>query len=80
MTVTLICFSHVRHALGQDRLSIDLQAGKTAADFVAHVRTLAGGALDSMPLRVSVNQEMLDDSHPISDGDELVLIPPVQGG
>jgi molybdopterin synthase catalytic subunit len=29
---------------------------------------------------VAVNHEMVGDEHPLSDGDELVLIPPVAGG
>ncbi|MEE9163088.1 MAG: MoaD/ThiS family protein [Candidatus Neomarinimicrobiota bacterium] len=78
--VNLICFSLVKYALGKDQLSVELPAGATTDELEAHVRELAGDALPTVPLRVAVNQRYAPAGAALSDGDEVVFIPPVQGG
>jgi molybdopterin converting factor small subunit len=80
MKIALKCFSHVKYALDRDELEIDLPADATAADLEARVRELAGDGLDGVPLRVAVNHRFVAGDHPLADGDEAALIPPVQGG
>jgi molybdopterin converting factor subunit 1 len=80
MKITLLCFSHVRDALGEERVSLELPAGATAGDAETHVRSLAPGKLAGIPLRVAVNQELVKPEAPLRDGDEVALLPPVQGG
>lgn len=80
ITVKLLCFSHVRHVLGQAEILLELPPGATAADAEARVRHMGGEALASVPWRVAVNQAFTESSAPLADGDEVALIPPVQGG
>lgn len=74
------CFSQVRHALGRDELPLDLPDGATAGAARTTVVGRAPGLLQGLPLRIAVNQAFVGDDHPLRDGDEVVLIPPVQGG
>jgi molybdopterin converting factor small subunit len=47
---------------------------------VDHVRALPGAErLPAAPL-VAVNAAYADADHPLADGDEVALIPPVAGG
>jgi molybdopterin converting factor small subunit len=80
MKITLKCFSHVKYALDRDEMTLDLAAGSTAADLESRVRELAPEALADVPLRVAVNRKFVAADHPLADGDEAALIPPVQGG
>ncbi|MEM7169360.1 MAG: molybdopterin converting factor subunit 1 [Pseudomonadota bacterium] len=40
----------------------------------------ADGFADLTALRVAVNQEYADPSHPVGDDDEVAFFPPVTGG
>lgn len=39
-----------------------------------------GGALLEKTVRLAVNSEIVGDSHPVKDGDEIAFMPPVGGG
>ena len=80
MKITLKCFSHVKYAFDRDELAVELPAGSSAADLVARIRAEAGDKLEGIPLRVAVNRTFVPDGHALADGDEVALIPPVQGG
>ncbi|GAB4312212.1 MAG: hypothetical protein Kow0059_02580 [Candidatus Sumerlaeia bacterium] len=41
---------------------------------------MGGEALARVPLRAAVNQSFVNDGAVLDDGDEVALIPPVQGG
>lgn len=78
--VLVRCFSHVRDALGAETLPLDLPEGATAADGERRVRAMAPERLEHLPLRLAVNQSFAAPETPLRDGDELALLPPVQGG
>lgn len=80
ITVKILCYSLVRHALKKDELDLVLPEGSNGLDLQAHIRDLAEGRLDGVPLRVAVNQEFVSDNLELQSGDEVALIPPVQGG
>lgn len=40
----------------------------------------AGGALLDDTVRLAVNNEIVVDPHPVTDGDEIAFMPPVGGG
>ena len=54
--------------------------GTTSYEFEKIVRQRSGDKLEGVTLRVAVNQEYVKDDTELYDGDEVVLIPPVQGG
>ena len=47
---------------------------------MAHIRSLADGRLDGVPLRLAVNHDFVDEDVELSENDEVALISPVQGG
>lgn len=80
MRIKVLCFSLVKYALGRDELTVELPPGSTTAQLEAHIRERAGDQLAPVPLRVAVNQVYVPAGATLSDGDEVVFIPPVQGG
>ncbi|MCA9664857.1 MAG: MoaD/ThiS family protein [Myxococcales bacterium] len=80
MQVTLLCFSHLRQAFGKTAIELELADGATSADAEAKVREMLPEALRAMVFRVAVNQSVVRDPVPLSDGDEVAFLPPMQGG
>ncbi|MCB9556493.1 MAG: MoaD/ThiS family protein [Deltaproteobacteria bacterium] len=78
--VTLRCFSHVRQRLNAASLELTLPAGSTTADLEAHVRQLLGPSDIKMVFRIAVNQQFVAGVQALRDGDEVALLPPMQGG
>ena len=78
--VKLKCFSQVKYALETDELIFELEDGTTSYEFEKIVRQRSGDKLEGLTLRIAVNQEYVKDATELYDGDEVVLIPPVQGG
>lgn len=80
MKVRLLLFAMYAEALGTREVPLELPAGATAADALAHVRQLAGAErLPPKPL-IAVNQRYAKPETALKDGDEVALIPPVAGG
>tara|TARA_A100000164_G_C21725265_1_gene684901 strand:+ start:647 stop:892 length:246 start_codon:yes stop_codon:yes gene_type:complete len=78
--IKLKCFSQVKYALETDELIFELEDGTTSYEFEKIVRQRSGDKLEGVTLRIAVNQEYVKDATELYDGDEVVLIPPVQGG
>jgi len=78
--VQLRCFSHVKHALGQDVVELHLPLDSTAADVECCVRAMLPQHLSSMVFRLALNHQVVDGSAAVHDGDEVALLPPMQGG
>ncbi|MGE0432250.1 MAG: MoaD/ThiS family protein [Planctomycetota bacterium] len=80
VSIRVLCFSHVRHVLGRNELPLELPPGSTTDDALRAVRELANGQLDALPMRVARNRQYATEPEVLADGDEIALIPPVQGG
>ena len=80
MRVRTLFFALYRDLAGTDELELELPAGATAADLVTRLRTRPG--LDRLPAEpaLAVNREYAAARTPLSDGDEVALLPPVAGG
>lgn len=81
MRVSVLLFGSLREATGAKELDVALPDGARVADLSA----LLGRdhpAFAQLPprVRVSVNYEVVDASHPLRDGDEVAYLPPVSGG
>ena len=74
------CFSQVKYALGVDELSLRLDDNSTINDLEKIIREKAGNKLKNVSLRIALNQEYLTEDIILREGDEVVFIPPVQGG
>jgi molybdopterin synthase catalytic subunit len=81
MRISVLYFAVFRERLGTDHEDLDLPAGATVGDAVAALAARhAVVAQLRGKFRVAVNQDFTDDGHPLTDRDELALIPPVAGG
>ena len=78
--VKLKCFSQVKYALETDEMTFELEDGITCSEFESIVRQITEGKLKDIDLRIAINQEYVKDDTELKDGDEVVFIPPVQGG
>ena len=78
--VNVKCFSQVKYALETDEIKLELEAGTTTVEFEKIIREKASGKLDQVSLRVAINQKYVPNKTELKDGDEVVFIPPVQGG
>ena len=81
MQVRIRYFAGLREATKIEGETLDLTDGATAAD----VRALLGERYPALarllpPCAVAVNRAYVAAGAPLSDGDELVFIPPVGGG
>jgi len=74
------CFSQVKYALGVDELTFQLDEDSTSNDLENIIRKKAGPKLNNISLRIAINQKYLIEETILRDGDEVVFIPPVQGG
>ncbi|HWH44037.1 MAG TPA: molybdenum cofactor biosynthesis protein MoaE [Thermoleophilaceae bacterium] len=76
MEVTIRLFAQLRERAGAREVRLDLPEGALVRDALAEVSHLA----DGLPLVMAVNREYAPEDLPLSEGDELALIPPVSGG
>ena len=81
MTVKVLFFSLLRDLAGTDQLALELSASATLGDAVERLRerfpSLA--AWDGR-LLLAVNGAYAKRAASLADGDEIALMPPVQGG
>lgn len=80
MKITVKCFSQVKHHLGRDELVLTMADGSTTSDVEKRIRSQTGNRLSGMSLRLAVNRKYTPNTVELKDGDEVALIPPVQGG
>ena len=80
MRIRTLLFATYREMAGTEELEIELPGGATAGDLVARLRDRPG--LDRLPDEpaLAVNQVYASLSTPLSNGDEVALLPPVAGG
>ena len=80
INVKVKCFSQVKYALGVDVLTFEVDENTTSIDLEKIIRERAGEKLNDVSLRVAINQKYQKEEIALQDGDEVVFIPPVQGG
>ncbi len=80
ININVKCFSQVKYALGKDELNLELEVGATTLDLEKIIREKADGKLDSVSLRIALNQKYIPQETELKDRDEVAFIPPVQGG
>jgi sulfur-carrier protein len=74
----VLFFAHLREAVGEEFLKIDV-SGKTVAELKAELaRNYNLLKLDTV--MTAINEEFAQDNEVIQDGDEVAFIPPVSGG
>ncbi|MDO8630577.1 MAG: molybdenum cofactor biosynthesis protein MoaE [Phycisphaerales bacterium] len=79
--VTALFLGPARDFAGEESATFELSPGATVA-------TIRAAILEKFPrirsamgsIRIAVNQEFAGNEHPLRNGDEIALIPPVSGG
>ena len=80
INIKVKCFSQVKYALGVDVLTFEVDDNTTSIDLEKIIRKRAGEKLNDVSLRIAINQKYQKEEITLQDGDEVVFIPPVQGG
>jgi molybdopterin converting factor small subunit len=80
VNVRVLLFASYAERLGLETVRVALPALATVADVLEHVRSLPGGErIPPKPLcAVNLSHAALDT--PLSEGDEVALLPPLAGG
>jgi len=81
----LLYFAWLRARIGCAEEEIELPADvRDVAALLAWLRARGGGYAEALQdlkiVRAAVNQEYVGPQHPVRDGDEVALFPPVTGG
>lgn len=79
MTVTVNYFAILREQCGRERESRETRAATVAALY-DELRGQYGFTLPAERLRAAVNEEFVEWTRPLAEGDAVVFIPPVAGG
>jgi sulfur-carrier protein len=83
--VKLIYFAWLRARIGCAEEEIDLPPGvKDVAGLLDWLRSRSSGYAEALRdlsvVRVAVNQNYVGLEHPVREGDEIAVFPPVTGG
>jgi molybdopterin synthase catalytic subunit len=76
MVVRVRLFAVLRERAGSSEVELELPDGARVADALERLRDVASG----VPVVMAVNRSYAGKEHPLAEGDELALIPPVSGG
>jgi molybdopterin converting factor small subunit len=80
ISVRVLLFASYAQRFGSESLPVRLPASARVADVVAYLRALPGG--DQIPPRplCARNLSHAALSDPVSEGDEVAILPPLAGG
>lgn len=83
MTVTVKFFASLRDVTGIEEIQHEFE-GVSLTDLIVSLKKAltheAFVEITAKNVKVALNQELIDDSAAISDGDEVAFLPPVTGG
>ena len=81
MRVRVLVFGVLKDLICQDSSELDLPDGATVRVLLDHFKESAAGKASLWSsVAVAVNREYVIATHPLSDGDEVAILPPVSGG
>lgn len=80
MQINLVSFGIAKDIIGAQTQSVELNQGKSLKDLKAKLVSDYPRFSDLASLRFAVNEEYQDDEYELSNGEEVVIIPPVSGG
>ena len=80
MKITVLLFAALKERAETGQLVLQIDDGATVLDALAKISIEVGFDLNRESFMTAVNQHYGLRTTPLSDGDELALIPPVSGG
>ncbi len=79
-TITIRFWGITARLAGAEQRVLQLSAGARVADAVEHLRQDAALSGELPRCAYAVGDDMVGLDHPLADGDELSVLPPVSGG
>ena len=80
LTVRVLLFAAYAESLGAETLEVTVSSPATVGGVVDQLRALPGGRLLPPKPLCARNLAHADASEPVSDGDEIAILPPLAGG
>lgn len=81
LNVTVKLFAAYQEAYKQPEIVLEVEPGTTVEMIGDRIRAPYPNLQDLAPVtRYGINYDFVEPSHPVSEGDEIVLVPPVSGG
>jgi len=81
MLITVKLFASYRELLGEEEVHLEMEEGVTVGEALdllkSHFPALAEQGYSPL---TAVNLQHVSKRHPLQDGDELAIFPPVSGG
>ncbi len=75
-----MAFGIAKDILGHQKLVLDMHARPTVGDVKHNLIDTYSDFNKLSSLRFAVNEEYVEDTFELHEGDEVILIPPVSGG
>lgn len=81
MRIRVLAFARLREILGESERGLELPRGASVGDaWNALLRDYAALEAERGSTRAAINGAIVSFDAPLSEGDELALLPPVGGG
>jgi MoaE-MoaD fusion protein len=81
MQVRLLFFATLKDIVGAREMRLEVPAGATVADVLTHLEGTYPRVKNYRPIVLTaINEEYVDQSARVEDGDEVAIFPPVSGG
>lgn len=82
ITVTVKLFAMIREVVGTDELMLTLSGDPPVVSQVRdHLLSEYPMLMPVLPFsQIAVNEEVVEESSPLKQGDEVAVLPPVSGG
>jgi len=81
MQVRLLFFATLKDIVGARQMQLDIPVGATIADVLTQLESSFPRIKDYRPVVLTaINEEYVDQSTRVEDGDEVAIFPPVSGG
>ncbi len=80
LSVRIKLFAVSRELVGKDEITVRLAKQTTVGDLRKMILQMHPALSTRVPFMIAVNHKVADDSTPISQQDEVAILPPVSGG
>lgn len=80
MTLEIMAFGITKDIVGKTLINFELPTGSSVKDLKEKLIENYPRMQDLKSLLIAVNEEYGDETHILSERDEIALIPPVSGG
>ena len=81
MKIKLLCFALVRELAGRESMEYEVPAGTTAGGLLDRLCETHPALGEYRPvLKVSVDEELVEEGFPLRQGNTVAVFPPVGGG